>query len=265
MNQINWQFCKDPNEINDVLSKGGDYNWEGFTNVSQIINIIYHPEHRCYMVFWANKGDLISRQDALKPFCIAPDGTRIPEVDCDNFPVEFSVEFIKKHLLSLPSADRPTECNTTAPSVKAEQVTGKLKNPCDSLLTDDSEECKEKKSKLAEAIHKPDYSYEADMVRRLKESLSAETVQVNGDLISQAMKEAQLRLRGYNVDLSNYSYKITRDTFAKLVDELGPLVSVPMPSNGQLKMRLFNILVEIVDDAVELSPIIDERRENDGR
>ena len=51
--------------------------------------------------------DLISRQDALKPFCIAPDGTRIPEVDCDNFPVEFSVEFIKKHLLSLPSADRP--------------------------------------------------------------------------------------------------------------------------------------------------------------
>lgn len=52
--------------------------------------------------------DLISRQDALKPFCIAPDGTRIPEVDCDNFPVEFSVEFIKKHLLSLPSADRPT-------------------------------------------------------------------------------------------------------------------------------------------------------------
>ena len=49
--------------------------------------------------------DLISRQDALKPFCTAPDGTRIPEVDCDNFPVEFSVEFIKKHLLSLPSAD----------------------------------------------------------------------------------------------------------------------------------------------------------------
>ena len=54
-----------------------------------------------------DSSDLISRQDALKPFCIAPDGTRIPEVDCDNFPVEFSVEFIKKHLLSLPSA-KPT-------------------------------------------------------------------------------------------------------------------------------------------------------------
>lgn len=50
-------------------------------------------------------GDTISRQDALKPFCVAPDGTRIPEVDCDNFPVEFSVEFIKKHLLSLPSVE----------------------------------------------------------------------------------------------------------------------------------------------------------------
>lgn len=52
--------------------------------------------------------DLIRRQDAIKPFCIAPDGTRIPEVDCDNFPVEFSVEFIKKHLLSLPSAEPKT-------------------------------------------------------------------------------------------------------------------------------------------------------------
>lgn len=49
--------------------------------------------------------DLIYREDAIKPFCVAPDGTRIPEVDCDNFPVEFSVEFIKKHLLSLPPAE----------------------------------------------------------------------------------------------------------------------------------------------------------------
>lgn len=30
----------------------------------------------------------------------------------------------------------------------------------------------------AEAVHKPDYSYEADMVRRLKEALSAEVVEV---------------------------------------------------------------------------------------
>ena len=32
--------------------------------------------------------------------------------------------------------------------VQSEQVTSKLKNPCDSLLTDDSAECKEQKSKL---------------------------------------------------------------------------------------------------------------------
>ena len=50
----------------------------------------------------ATTADCISRKDALKPFCITPDGTRIPEVDCDNFPVEFSVKDIKRHLLSLP-------------------------------------------------------------------------------------------------------------------------------------------------------------------
>ena len=99
-------------------SKGGD---------AKILNEDFRPK---YMQPCPDNGaDLISRQDALKPFCTAPDGTQIPEVDCDNYPVEFSVEFIKKHLLSLPSA---------------------------------------------EAVHKPDYSYEADMVRRLKELLSAE-------------------------------------------------------------------------------------------
>ena len=52
--------------------------------------------------------------------------------------------------------DRPTEEMPTdlvdrindLPSADAEQVTSKLKNPCDSLLTDDSAECKEQKSKL---------------------------------------------------------------------------------------------------------------------
>lgn len=62
----------------------------------------------CYLGERKIMSDLISRKDALKPFCTAPDGTPIPEVDCDNFPVEFSVEFIKKHLLSLPSAEPKT-------------------------------------------------------------------------------------------------------------------------------------------------------------
>lgn len=80
--------------------------------------------------------DLIRRQDALKPFCVAPDGTRIPEVDCDNFPVEFSVEFIKKHLLSLPSAKAVDRhyikiYADDEPSVKAEklyQICGETQN-----------------------------------------------------------------------------------------------------------------------------------------
>lgn len=62
--------------------------------------------------------DLISRQDALSPFCVAPDGTRIPEVDCDNFPVEFSVEFIKKHLLSLPSIEPRVDLISRADAIE---------------------------------------------------------------------------------------------------------------------------------------------------
>ena len=60
--------------------------------------------------------DLISRADAIEA---------VREVVIDNDAVEA--------LKALPSA---------------EQVTSKLNNPCDSLLTDDSAECKEQKSKL---------------------------------------------------------------------------------------------------------------------
>lgn len=79
----------------------------------------------------ARMSDLISRQDAIKPFCIAPDGTRIPEVDCDNFPVEFSVEFIKKHLLSLPSAEPKTMDKTNA-----NKIYNYLKERIDDIVDD---------------------------------------------------------------------------------------------------------------------------------
>lgn len=46
---------------------------------------------------------------------------------------------------------------------------------CQALVDDSAE--KESDAPSAEAVHKPDYSYEADMVRRLKESLSAKAVQ----------------------------------------------------------------------------------------
>ena len=74
-------------------------------------------------------GDLISRQDVIelvkKSYYDLSDGEE------DMWAMVHDVE-------SLPSA----------PSAEAEQVTGKLKNPDDSLLTADSEACKEQKSKL---------------------------------------------------------------------------------------------------------------------
>lgn len=99
--------------------------------------------------------DLINRQDALKPFCIAPDGTRIPEVDCDNFPVEFSVEFIKKHLLSLPSAE-------------AIQVNGDLINRQDAI----------------DAIEKYDFNFPEYMGRFVTELREAMKEDLKDDIVA---------------------------------------------------------------------------------
>ena len=66
--------------------------------------------------------DLISRQDAINA---------VENTDCELTTKDW--EELTGALKSLPSA---------------EQVTGKLKNPCDSLLTDDSGVRKEQKSKL---------------------------------------------------------------------------------------------------------------------
>lgn len=71
--------------------------------------------------------DLISRADAIE----ALRGL----FDMRKSRAKVIVECFGELLNALPSAD-------------AEQVTGKLQNPCDSLLTDDSAECKEQKSKL---------------------------------------------------------------------------------------------------------------------
>lgn len=85
--------------------------------------------------------DLISRADAIEA---------VREVVIDNDAVEA--------LKALPSANiiefdftkhQPrvrNKVNDSLPS--AEQVTSKLKNPCDSLLTDDKDDSKEQKSKL---------------------------------------------------------------------------------------------------------------------
>lgn len=48
---ICWQFCRDLNDINEAIY-GGDPDWEGLYSADQIINILYHPSHGSYVVFW---------------------------------------------------------------------------------------------------------------------------------------------------------------------------------------------------------------------
>lgn len=51
MKGLNWQYAKDPNEINEAI-RTHDENWEGLTNAEQIKSITYDSNHGCYVVFW---------------------------------------------------------------------------------------------------------------------------------------------------------------------------------------------------------------------
>lgn len=51
---INWNYCKNPNDINEVI-KTHDENWEGLTSAEDIISITYDTNHGCYVVFWKCK------------------------------------------------------------------------------------------------------------------------------------------------------------------------------------------------------------------
>ena len=53
---IRWQYCKDPNEINEVI-ENYDENFDGLTSAEQIISITYNINHRCYEVFWRVERD----------------------------------------------------------------------------------------------------------------------------------------------------------------------------------------------------------------
>ena len=48
---IMWQYCKDPNDINDAIANH-DEDWEDLIDASQIISITYDTNHGCYVVFW---------------------------------------------------------------------------------------------------------------------------------------------------------------------------------------------------------------------
>lgn len=48
---INWQYCKDPNRINEAILTH-DENREGLYTADQIISISYDTNQGCYVVFW---------------------------------------------------------------------------------------------------------------------------------------------------------------------------------------------------------------------
>lgn len=57
--RIAWQYCKDPNDINDAIleaiwNKSSD--WEGIT-AENIISITWNNNQECYVVFWRVDND----------------------------------------------------------------------------------------------------------------------------------------------------------------------------------------------------------------
>jgi len=51
---VMWQYCNDPNDINDAILND-DEDWEGLNSSEQIISITYDTNHGCYVVFWRVK------------------------------------------------------------------------------------------------------------------------------------------------------------------------------------------------------------------
>ena len=58
---IIWQYCKDPNDINNAILER-DENWEGLTSAEQIISII-RADGGGYMVFWRVRKWLDGREE----------------------------------------------------------------------------------------------------------------------------------------------------------------------------------------------------------
>ena len=48
---ISWQYCKDPNDINEAILTD-DADWGGLRSAEQIISISWDAHQGCYVVFW---------------------------------------------------------------------------------------------------------------------------------------------------------------------------------------------------------------------
>ena len=51
---VNWQYCKNLNEINTAIAEQDD-NWYGLKSALQIVNITFDTNLNCYVVFWVIK------------------------------------------------------------------------------------------------------------------------------------------------------------------------------------------------------------------
>jgi hypothetical protein len=57
-NLISWQYCKNPNDINEAI-RTKDENWDRLTDARQIISITYDTNHGCYVVFWRYSEEVV--------------------------------------------------------------------------------------------------------------------------------------------------------------------------------------------------------------
>ena len=54
MKLINWNYCRDPNMVNEAIMNL-DENWEGLDSAEKIISITWDGNHGAYVVFWENE------------------------------------------------------------------------------------------------------------------------------------------------------------------------------------------------------------------
>ena len=78
--------------------------------------------------------DLISRKAAIYAFTWH-NGERIPEHDCDNFPVEVPIKTVKKILNELPSAQQWIPCSERLPKVRTDVILQFKDNMCVGFLS----------------------------------------------------------------------------------------------------------------------------------
>ena len=59
---VMWQYCKDPNEINEAIVTQNE-NWDGLKSADQIISITWDPSSAMYLVFWRVRQWLDGREE----------------------------------------------------------------------------------------------------------------------------------------------------------------------------------------------------------